>query len=40
MAVKPVNLLVRFTSFTTLSFWRRYKYEKEKKKNNQTDEFK
>jgi Pyruvate/2-oxoacid:ferredoxin oxidoreductase delta subunit len=35
MAIKPVNLLVRFTSLTTLPFWRRYKYMKEKKKNNQ-----
>ena len=26
MAIKPVKLLVRFTSLTTLPFWRRYKY--------------
>jgi NAD-dependent dihydropyrimidine dehydrogenase PreA subunit len=31
MAIKPVNLLVRFTSLTTLPFWRRYKYMREKK---------
>jgi ferredoxin len=34
MAFKPVKLLVRFTSLTTLPFWRRYKYLKENKKNN------
>ena len=35
---KPLNYLVRFTSLTTLPFWRRYRYnkdkEKEKKNNN------
>jgi ferredoxin len=31
MAVKPVKLLVRFTSLTTLPFWRRYRYLKDKK---------
>ncbi len=30
MGFKPVNYLVRFTSLTTLPFWRRYKYLKEK----------
>jgi len=33
MAIKPVKLLVRFTSLTTLPFWRRYRYLKEKKNN-------
>jgi len=36
MAIKPVNSLVRFTSLTTLPFWRRYKYLKEKKNNSKT----
>jgi Pyruvate/2-oxoacid:ferredoxin oxidoreductase delta subunit len=31
MGIKPVRQLVRFTSLTTLPFWRRYKYLKEKK---------
>jgi NAD-dependent dihydropyrimidine dehydrogenase PreA subunit len=30
MVIKPVKLLVRFTSLTTLPFWRRYKYNQEK----------
>jgi Pyruvate/2-oxoacid:ferredoxin oxidoreductase delta subunit len=34
MAFKPVKLLVRFTSLTTLPFWRRYKYLKGNKKDN------
>ncbi len=33
MGFKPVNYLVRFTSLTTLPFWRRYKYLKGKEKN-------
>ena len=32
MGFKPLNYLVRFTSFTTLPFWRRYKYLKKKEK--------
>jgi Pyruvate/2-oxoacid:ferredoxin oxidoreductase delta subunit len=36
MGIKPVRLLVRFTSLTTLPFWRRYKYLKEKKNHNNT----
>ena len=31
MEFKPLKILVRFTSFTTFPFWRRYKYLKEKK---------
>jgi Pyruvate/2-oxoacid:ferredoxin oxidoreductase delta subunit len=31
MGIKPVRLLVRFTSLTTFPFWRRYKYLKDKK---------
>ncbi|HAM09456.1 MAG: hypothetical protein A2X03_05505 [Bacteroidetes bacterium GWA2_40_15] len=31
MGIKPVRYLVRFTSLTTLPFWRRYNYSKEKK---------
>ena len=31
MGFRPLNQLVRFTSLTTLPFWRRYKYLKEKK---------
>jgi Pyruvate/2-oxoacid:ferredoxin oxidoreductase delta subunit len=38
MAIKPVKLLVRFTSLTTLPFWRRYKYSIDKSKNNQSPE--
>jgi len=38
MGFKPLNYLIRFTSLTTLPFWRRYRYnkdkEKEKKNNN------
>lgn len=30
MGFKPVNYLIRFTSLTTLPFWRRYKYLREK----------
>jgi hypothetical protein len=37
MGIKPVRLLVRFTSFTTLPFWRRYKFPKEKKNNTISD---
>jgi len=33
MGFKPVNYIVRFTSLTTLPFWRRYKYLKGKEKN-------
>ena len=28
MGIKPVRFLIRFTSLTTLPFWRRYKYLK------------
>jgi hypothetical protein len=31
MGFKPISFIVRFTSFTTFPFWRRYKYLKEKK---------
>jgi len=31
MGIKPVRYLVRFTSLTTLPFWRRYNYFKERK---------
>ena len=31
MGIKPVRLIVKFTSLTTFPFWRRYKYLKEKK---------
>lgn len=30
MSIKPIRLLVRFTSLTSLPFWRRYKYLNEK----------
>lgn len=32
LGLKPVNYLVRFTSFTALPFWRRYTYLKKNKK--------
>ncbi|MCX6301683.1 MAG: EFR1 family ferrodoxin [Bacteroidia bacterium] len=33
MGFKPINYLVRFTSLTTLPFWRRYKFLKKRKEN-------
>jgi Pyruvate/2-oxoacid:ferredoxin oxidoreductase delta subunit len=36
MGIKPVNLLVRYTSFTTWPFWRRYKYLIENKKQKES----
>jgi hypothetical protein len=39
IGLKPVNYLIRFTSLTSLPFWRRYKYLKNKKvlDNNPTE---
>jgi Pyruvate/2-oxoacid:ferredoxin oxidoreductase delta subunit len=39
MGFRPIRYLVRFTSFTTYPFWRRYKYLKERKndKNQNKD---
>jgi hypothetical protein len=36
MKIKPLRLLVRITSLTSLPFWRRYNYLN-KKRNNQTE---
>jgi Pyruvate/2-oxoacid:ferredoxin oxidoreductase delta subunit len=36
MSFKPARLLVRYTSLTTLPFWRRYKFLKGKKKISQS----
>jgi Pyruvate/2-oxoacid:ferredoxin oxidoreductase delta subunit len=37
MAVKPVRYLVKFTSLTSLPFWRRYNYMKERKDTLSSD---
>jgi len=37
MGVKPVRDLIRFTSLTTLPFWKRYKMPGQKNKEQQQD---
>jgi ferredoxin len=34
MRIRPISFLVRFTSLTTLPFWRRYRYSSERKDNS------
>lgn len=37
MRLRPISFLVRFTSLTTLPFWRRYRYHAASRKNNKIE---